>query len=340
MLIGQVILGGITRLTGSGLSITSWDIITGVIPPMTKQQWAELFELYKQTPQFHKINSDFTLKDFKFIYMWEYLHRLWVRTLGMIFLVPFIIFVIRKQIDLFLIKRLALVVILTALTASAGWIMVMSGLVERPWVNAYKLTLHFMLAVLTIGAMVKCIADVYLMENKPKKGHTKFVLTLLIFTTLQLIFAGLMAGMRAGLYYASWPSMNGAFIPAVLLDSSNWTLHNLTNYDRFAFAPALVQFVHRLLAYIILLLTVYFYHKKRNHVHTGAIKWLTVSYLLIVFQVFLGIMTLLKIKTGIPLIYGTLHQLVGILYLISLLFLYYSLRNKITIWSKKKLPQG
>jgi len=340
MLIGQVILGGITRLTGSGLSITSWNIITGVIPPIGKQQWVELFELYKQTPQFHKINSDFTLRDFKFIYFWEYLHRLWVRTLGMIFLVPFIIFIIRKQIDLFLIKRLALVVILTALTASAGWIMVMSGLVERPWVNAYKLTLHFMLAALTIGAMVKCIADVYLMENKPKKGHTKFVLILLIFTTLQLIFAGLMAGMQAGLYYATWPSMNGAFIPDVLLDSSNWTLHNLTNYDRFAFAPALVQFIHRLLAYIILLLTVYFYHKKRNHVHTGAIKWLTVSYLLVVFQVFLGIMTLLKIKTGIPLIYGALHQLVGILYLISLLFLYYSLRNKITIWSKKKLPQG
>jgi len=340
MLIGQVILGGITRLTGSGLSITSWDIITGVIPPMNKQQWAEVFELYKQTPQFHKINSDFTLKQFKFIYFWEYLHRLWVRTLGMIFLIPFIIFVIRKQIDFFLIKRLALVVFLTALTASAGWIMVMSGLVERPWVNAYKLTLHFMLAILTIGAMVKCIADVYLMENKPKKGHTKFVLILLVLTTVQLIIAGLMAGMRAGLYYSSWPSMNGAFIPAVLLDSSNWTLHNLTNYDRFAFAPALVQFIHRMLAYLILILTVYFYHKKRNHVHTGAIKWLTVSYLLVVFQVFLGIMTLLKIITGIPLIYGTLHQLVGVLYTISLLFLYYSLRNKISIWSKKKLPQG
>ncbi len=340
MLIGQVILGGITRLTGSGLSITSWDIITGVVPPINKQQWTELFELYKQTPQFHKINTDFSLKDFKFIYFWEYLHRLWVRTLGMIFLIPFIIFVIRKQIDLFLFKRLTLVVVLTSLTASAGWIMVMSGLVDRPWVNAYKLTLHFMLAMLTIGAMVKCIADVYLMENKPKKRHTKFVLILLLFTTLQLVFAGLMAGMRAGLYYASWPSMNGAFVPEVLLDSHNWTLHNLTNYDRFAFAPALVQFIHRLLAYIILLLTVYFYHKKRNHVHTGAIKWLTASYLLVVLQVFLGIMTLLKIKTGIPLIYGTLHQLVGVLYLISLLFLYYSLRNKITIWSKKKLPQG
>ena len=340
MLIGQVILGGITRLTGSGLSITSWDIITGVIPPMNKQQWLELFDLYKQTPQFQKINADFTLKDFKFIYFWEYFHRLWVRALGIIFLIPFIIFIIRKQIDFFLIKRLFLVVFMAALTASAGWIMVMSGLVDRPWVNAYKLTLHFLLAALTIGAMVKCIADVYLMENKPKKGHTRFVMILLIFTTVQLVFAGLMAGMRAGLYYASWPSMNGAFIPEVLLDVNNWNLHNLTNYDRFAFAPALVQFVHRMLAYVILILTVYFYHKKRNHVHTSAIKWLTVSYLLVVFQVFLGIMTLLKIKTGIPLVYGTLHQLVGILYLISLLFLYYSLRKKISIWSKKKLPQG
>ena len=338
MLIGQVILGGITRLTGSGLSITSWDIITGVIPPMNKQEWLELFELYKQTPQYHKINADFTLKDFKFIYFWEYFHRLWVRALGIIFLIPFIIFVILKQIDIFLIKRLALVVLLAALTASAGWIMVMSGLVDRPWVNAYKLTLHFLLAVVTIGAMVKCIADVYLMENKPKKGHTRFVMILLIFAAVQMVFAGLMAGMRAGLYYATWPSMNGTFIPEVLRNIDNWTLHNLTNYDRFAFAPALVQFVHRMLAYVILLLTVYFYHKKRNHVHTSAIKWLTVSYLLVVFQVFLGIMTLLKIKTGIPLVYGTLHQLVGVLYVISLLFLYFSLRKKISIWSKKKLP--
>ncbi len=338
MLIGQVILGGITRLTGSGLSITSWDIITGVIPPMNKQEWLDMFELYKQTPQYHKINADFTLKDFKFIYFWEYFHRLWVRALGIIFLIPFVIFIVLKQIDVFLIKRLALVVVLTALTASAGWIMVMSGLVDRPWVNAYKLTLHFLLAVLTIGAMVKCIADVYLMENKPKKGHTRFVMILLLFTAVQLVFAGLMAGMRAGLYYATWPSMNGSFIPDVLLDVNNWTLHNLTNYDRFAFAPALVQFVHRMLAYVILLLTVYFYHKKRNQVHTSAIKWLTVSYLLVVFQVFLGIMTLLKIQTGIPLVYGTLHQLVGVLYVISLLFLYYSLRKKISIWSKKKLP--
>ncbi len=328
MLIGQVILGGITRLTGSGLSITKWDIITGVLPPFNKQQWLEVFELYKQSPQYLKINSDFTLKDFKFIYFWEYFHRLWVRLLGIIFIIPFTIFVIRKKIDFYLVKRLILVVLLTALTASAGWIMVQSGLINRPWVNAYKLTLHFILAVLTVAAMVKTIADAYQIENKSKKKSTKFVVTLLSITLVQMVFAGLMSGMKAGLYYPTWPSMNGKLIPEVLINTSNWSLHNLTNYDNFEFAPALIQFIHRLLAYIILALMVFYYYKKRNHLYTRAIKWLTISYVLVLVQIFLGISVLIKIKTGIPLFYGVLHQLTGLLFFISLLFLYYSLRKK------------
>lgn len=165
MLIGQVILGGITRLTGSGLSITRWDIITGVIPPLNAEQWLKAFELYKETPQFHKINSMFTLQDFKFIYFWEYFHRLWIRSLGFIFLIPFLIFVFKKQLDFYLIKRLGMVIFLTILTASAGWIMVQSGLVNRPWVNAYKLTIHFVFAILVVWAMVKTIADVYLFSS-------------------------------------------------------------------------------------------------------------------------------------------------------------------------------
>ncbi len=328
MLIGQVILGGITRLTGSGLSITSWDIITGVIPPLNKQEWFDAFELYKQTPQFHKINDTFTLKDFKFIFFWEYFHRLWVRILGFIFLIPFVFFTIKKIINWYLIKRLMLVVFLTALTASAGWIMVQSGLIDRPWVNAYKLTLHFILAILTIAAMVKTIADVYQLENKSNKNKNKFVAILLVITFFQLIFAGLMSGMKAGLYFPSWPSMNGKLIPKVLLIKNNWNLHNLTNYDSFEFAPALVQFVHRLLAYIILALVVFYYFKKRNTLYTKAIKWLTTIYLLAIIQVILGILTLVKIKTGIPLFLGILHQLTGVLFFISLLFLYFSLRKK------------
>lgn len=327
MLIGQVVIGGITRLTGSGLSITRWDILTGIIPPLDRQQWISAFELYKQTPQFQKINADFTLKDFKFIYFWEYFHRLWVRALGIIFLIPFIIFTFRKKIDFYLIKRLLLVVLFAALTASAGWIMVQSGLVDRPWVNAYKLTLHFILALLTIGAMVKTIADVYQLENKAQKAQTKFVIVLLYITSVQMVFAGLMSGMKAGLYFPTWPSMNGKVIPEVLKTASHWNLHNLTNYDSYDFAPALIQFVHRLLAYVLLALTIFYYFKKRNQLYTRPIKWLTAAYALVIVQVLLGILTLVKIKTGIPLFYGVMHQLTGLLYFISLLFLYFSLRK-------------
>ena len=330
MLIGQVILGGITRLTGSGLSITKWDIITGVVPPLGKQQWNDAFELYKQTPQFHKINSEFTLKNFKAIYFWEYAHRLWVRLLGIVFLIPFVFFALKKKIDWYLIKRLFIVVVLAGLTASAGWIMVMSGMVDRPWVNAYKLTLHFILAILTIAALVKTIADVYYFKNKSKSDHSKFTLFLLILTFLQLILAGLMSGMKAALYYPTWPSMNGKVIPEVLLEQANWTMHNLTNYDSFEFAPALIQFSHRLIAYIILGLTMFYYFNKRNNTYTRAIKWLTYTYTLVLFQIFLGILTLIKSKTGIPVLYAVLHQLTGLLFFISLLFLHLSLKRRST----------
>ena len=328
MLIGQVILGGITRLTGSGLSITRWDIISGIIPPLNAAQWDEAFNLYKQTPQFLKINKYFSLEDFKFIYFWEYAHRLWVRILGFIFLIPFIIFVLGKQINFYLIKRLFLVVFFTALTASAGWIMVQSGLVDRPWVNAYKLTLHFILAVLSISAMVKTIADVYNYKNINVNFNTKFLFVLISITFIQMIFAGLMSGMKAGLFYPTWPDMNGNLIPEVLLNGANWNWANLTNYDSFVFAPALVQFMHRLLAYIILIFTVYMFYKNRSKVYSLAKFWLDTSSVLILFQLLLGILTLININAGIPLVYGVLHQLVGILFFISLLFLFFSLRKK------------
>lgn len=329
MLIGQVILGGITRLTGSGLSITRWDIVSGVIPPLNNQQWNEAFDLYKQTPQYHKINSDFELGDFKFIFFWEYAHRLWVRILGFVFLIPFIIFLIRKKIDWYLIKRLGLVIFFTALTASAGWIMVMSGMIDRPWVDAYKLSLHFILAVLSISAMVFTISDVYNYKRRDaKKGISKLLLLLICITFIQMIFAGLMSGMKAGLFFPTWPDMNGRFIPEVLLKSSNWTWHNLTNYDTFVFSHAFVHFTHRMLAYIILLLTAFISFKYRLYVYKLAKKWLSISFVLVLLQVTLGVLTLLNINSGIPLLYGVLHQLVGVLFFISLLFTYFSLRKK------------
>jgi len=328
MLIGQVILGGITRLTGSGLSITRWDIITGVIPPLNAEEWLNAFELYKQTPQFHKINASFNISDFKFIYFWEYFHRLWVRSLGFIFLIPFIIFVLKKRIDFYLIKRLGLVVILTILTASAGWIMVQSGLINRPWVNAYKLTIHFVLAILVIAAMVKTVADVYLFESSKKIVSIKIVPIVLGIAFIQMIFAGLIAGMRAGLYYPSWPDMNGEFVPDVLLHSTNWNWANMINYDSYLFAPALIQFTHRILAYLLLVITLIMYYKLKKNLKESSKKWLNFSVMLVFVQIILGILTVLNVKGKIPLFLGVSHQLVGLLYFMSLLFLYYSLRNK------------
>ena len=328
MLIGQVILGGITRLTGSGLSITRWDIITGVIPPLNAEQWQSAFELYKQTPQFHKINAAFSLNDFKFIYFWEYFHRLWVRSLGLIFLFPFLFFVFKKQIDAFLIKRLGLVVLLTAITASAGWIMVKSGLVDRPWVNAYKLTLHFVLAVMVISAMVKTIADVYYVEKTTSKKSKKIVWLLLVVTFVQMVVAGLMSGMKAGLYYPSWPDMNGEFIPEVLQVTKNWSWHNMINYDTYLFAPALIQFTHRSIAYLLVILTVIMFFKLKDILAQTSKKWLNITLLLVVVQVGLGIATVLNVEGKIPLFLGVSHQLVGLLYLVGLLFLLFSFKEK------------
>ncbi|MCB0484829.1 MAG: COX15/CtaA family protein [Flavobacteriaceae bacterium] len=329
MLLGQVVLGGITRLTGSGLSITRWDIVSGTIPPLNAEQWNDAFDLYKQTPQYHKINKHFTLSDFKFIFFWEYFHRLWVRILGFIFLIPFIVFIIKKKIDFYLVKRLLLVVLFAALTASAGWIMVKSGLVDRPWVNAYKLTLHFILAVLSIGMMVKTIADVYNYGGNTKNLKPKALNLVIAITFIQLIFAGLMSGMKAGLYYPSWPDMNGDFIPQVLSESKNWTLHNLTNYDSFLFAPALIQFTHRILAYLLVPATIYMYFLYRKELSKISSNWLNSSVLLICLQLILGILIVLNINPGIPLFYGVLHQLVGLLFFTSLLFLKFSLRKDI-----------
>ena len=329
MLIGQVILGGITRLTGSGLSITRWDVVSGVIPPLNGEQWNDAFDLYKQTPQYHKLNSNFVLKDFKFIFFWEYAHRLWVRILGFVFLIPFVIFLLRKKINSYLVKRLAVVILFTVLTASAGWIMVQSGLVDRPWVDAYKLSLHFILAVLSISALVKTIADVYNYTLKGELNENKFILKLLIAVSfIQMIFAGIMSGMKAGLYYPTWPDMNGEFIPTVLRSSSHWTWENLTNYDSYVFAPAFIQFTHRFLAYMILLITIIMFFKWKSRLLKLSKNWLNSTMVLVVLQVVLGVLTLLNIKVGIPIFYGVAHQLVGMLFFISLLFLYYSMRNK------------
>lgn len=184
-----------------------------------------------------------------------------------------------------------------------------------------------MLALFVIWAMVKTVADVYNFGSKHVVLNRKWINIVLVVTLIQMVFAGLMAGMRAGLYYPTWPNMNGEFIPQVLLNSDNWTWANLINYDSYLFAPAFVQFTHRILAYLLLVLTIYMFLKLKDTIEFKSKIWLNSVIVLIFVQVVLGILTVLNVNGKIPLFFGVTHQLVGLLFFMNLLFLNYKTRN-------------
>lgn len=320
MVIVQILLGGITRLTGSGLSITKWEIVTGTIPPLSEDDWLEEFDLYKQTPQYAKINKGMTLSEFKFIYFWEYFHRFWGRLLGFVFLLPFIVFYARGNLDPPLIKRVVGAVLLGGVVGIFGWIMVASGLVNRPWVNAYKLMLHLGLAVVLFGYMVY-VSTYYQMRSVRFSSHrltlprrTLFWLSIVIF--IQILLGALMSGMKAGLFYPTWPTMNGEMVPSVIFNTDNWTLEAFKTYDSDLFVPALVQFFHRGVAYLIFILFAILVWRFRRE----RLVWY--GFGIVCIQIALGIWTLIMCVGQIPLTLGVLHQLVGILLFGYLIVLY------------------
>ena len=331
MILGQIVIGGITRLTGSGLSITKWEIVTGAVPPLSEAHWQEEFELYKETPQYAKINDGMTLSDFKFIYFWEYFHRLWARSMGFVFLIPFIIFWRKGWIDKPLMRDLGIVVVLAALTASFGWIMVASGLIERPWVNAYKLTMHLSIACVTYGYLLWTTFKVFHPELStfPQGMWKSGPLWITGIAIVQIMLGGIMSGAKAALAYPTWPDMHGAVVPQVLLDSANWTVDNFVNYDKNLFFPALVQFLHRGTAYLLTIIVLYFAFRalKRgfNSTFTRSIYLLIT---LLVIQVLLGIFTLIHSIGVVPVGLGVLHQLGGILLLSVLLFIDFQLYSR------------
>jgi cytochrome c oxidase assembly protein subunit 15 len=326
MIFVQVVLGGITRLTGSGLSITKWDIVTGTIPPLNADQWSEAFEMYKVTPQYLKINEGMEMGEFKFIFFWEYFHRLWARTMGFVFLIPFLIFWRKGMLKKPLMKELGIVVFLAAVVAAFGWIMVASGLFDRPWVNAYKLSMHLSLAFILYSYLIWVIFRVLnvkkeVIHNKLLKRRT---LAILVVLSLQIILGGIMSGMKAGMYYPTWPDMNGFVIPSILLNGANWTVDNLVNYDDSSFMPAIVQFLHRGLAYILTIMCLwYFIYARKLQVSRQFNLGLLVLISVLITQVLLGIFTVINCKGMVPLTLGVLHQACALLLLSITLFLLY-----------------
>ena len=329
MLLVQVVVGGITRLTGSGLSITKWEIVTGTLPPTSDSGWNEEFDLYKETPQYREINEGMSLSDFKFIYFWEYIHRFWARTMGFVFLVPFLFFWIRGYIDKPIARGLGAVVLLAALAASFGWIMVASGLIERPWVNAYKLAIHLSIAFCVYGVLFWTFLKAFHVRIgtiNPK--FLKLMKVFMVLLAIQIFAGGVMSGMKAGVMYPTWPDMNGDLIPQVIFNTNEYTVENFNYYDRNMLLPALVHIVHRSIAYIVFILGLYisFSIIRSSKIYDLRIaSWMLV--IMLIVQVVIGIWTVLSCQGKIPVLQGVLHQ-AGALFLLTVsLYLFYLLGN-------------
>lgn len=327
MVFVQILLGGITRLTGSGLSITRWDIVTGALPPLNEATWNRTFDLYKATPQYQKINNGISISYFKYIFFWEYFHRLWARSMGFVFLIPFCFFLVRKSLSKATLIRLGIVIFFAMLAAIFGWLMVASGLIERPWVNAYNLTVHLILGISLLLALFNAwMAEKGLATIVVDHSYKVWLRWLFALASIQVVLGGMVSGMKSALNYPTWPRMQKEWVPDILFEKSHWSVNDFLLYDRSGFMPTLVQFLHRNMAYVIVILVMIFSYLwiKKN---SRDISWIAYGLLgIIVVQAILGILVLLNSIGSIPVFYGSAHQAVGIL---ALTFLFYLNRKTV-----------
>jgi len=336
MVFMQVVIGGITRLTDSGLSITEWAVIQGTIPPLNEAEWITAFDQYKVAAkkQYETLHADMTLSGFMVIYFWEFFHRLWARTLGFVFLFPFLFFLWTKQIPNWLLKRLGITVGLAAIVATFGWIMVASGLNtdNRTWVSAYKLVGHLSLATILFGYLVwtwfmarqPATEDYHLTHFKKIGWGIAGVLM------LQIVFGGLMAGMRAGLIHPYFPF----FVEGErFLGALNGSGADIIDYEGSASIKAFVQILHRSTAYILSAMIIYFFIKIRKEKISRKLS-IGNSLLLGVLgiQFLLGILTIVNCFGRVPLAYGAMHQAGALVLLAILLYVnfQFNIRKSIT----------
>ncbi len=316
----MIVVGGITRLTGSGLSITRWDLFTGIFPPFTLEKWTEAFLLYQQIPEFKIINSSMTLNEFKFIYFWEYIHRLLGRVIGLFYILPLIFFTYKKIIEKKNLLFLYSIFFLICFQGFIGWYMVQSGLVERVDVSHYRLSLHLTVAFLIyVLLFYKYLDFKYNQTNLSKKNSIfYFSLIFLIMIIAQISMGALVSGLDAGKIYTTWPLMNDNYYP----DDINY--REILSLKVFEL-PSAVQFLHRNIAYLIFAifsLFSYLIFKSKNFLHLKKITYLI--FIILVIQILLGIFTILS---GAQIIMASLHQ-IGSIFLVttSIILLYRSLK--------------
>ena len=319
VIFGMIILGGVTRLTNSGLSMVEWRPLMGIIPPMSEAAWLEVFEKYKQYPEYQQINRGMSLDGFKYIFMYEYLHRVLGRLIGVLFFVPMVYFALKQRVKPGLMPKLWGLFILGGCQGLLGWYMVKSGLVDRPDVSQYRLTAQLGLAVLIYALMVWLILDL-LYPSKAEKVHGLYrygvVLAALVY--LMILSGGLVAGTNAGFAYNTWPLLGDSFVPA--------GLYNFEPAWLAAFEDiATIQFNHRMFAYALVLLIGVFSLQVLLRTDSGRAKLGAALFLAaLVLQVMLGISTLVM---QVPVSLGAAHQGGAVVLLTAAIFAAHSLKS-------------
>ena len=307
MIVAMIFIGGVTRLTGSGLSMVEWRPFLGFLPPLTETEWTRVFEHYKLSPEFKQINSWMEISDFKFIFFWEYFHRVWGRLIGLFILIPFLYFIVTKKLKNKILFRSSIILFLVCVQGLIGWWMVKSGLNEIATVSQYRLSVHLSMAFVILGISFWTALDLF--EGVPKNLKYYDIIPLL-FISLTIIAGTFVSGMDAGLVYNTFPYMGDGIIPI--------EYGNLGFIDPFE-NPVTAQFHHRLLASITLIIIIIY----SIHYIISNPKNLRILLLLfaIICQFIIGIFTLLY---SVPITLGAMHQFVGVLLFLSALWVLHS----------------
>ena len=316
LIFSMIILGGVTRLTGSGLSMVSWHP-TGMLPPLSSEQWLEQFELYQQFPEFQQVNSEMTLAGFKQIFWFEYSHRMLGRLIGLVFLLPFLYFWLRKMIKPGLTPRLIVMFLLGGFQGLLGWYMVKSGLVSNPHVSQYRLSAHLLSAILIYGFILWTIFNLATAKTYRRLADSKFItwrkasLGLVSLVLITIVSGGFVAGLKAGLIFNTFPLMGGNLIPEGIGALSPWYLNPLENM-------VTVQFDHRWLAMGTGILLIVWYIRGRSRFDDPVLQSsFKLVGMMVIVQLLLGIATLLM---QVPVLLGALHQGGALLLFSVLLF--------------------
>ena len=308
----MVVVGGITRLTNSGLSMTDWHLVTEVVPPLTQADWEAAFEEYKKYPEYQKINQyfDFTLEDYQQIYFWEWFHRLLGRLLGIVFIIPFLYFLVTKKLPREILGKCLLLLFLGGFQGFLGWYMVKSGLIDQPDVSHYRLAMHLTTAFITFAFTLWVALDlIYPKKAALYKSFRNLIRFSLVVLLIQIVWGAFVAGLNAGLIHNSWPLMSGnTFMHQNVYQEENVLWRN------FVEGKSGVQFVHRYLAYIVAGMIGWIWYKSRDFSLTVPQSFGTNALLiLVIIQFVLGIFTLIF---AVPLWLGVAHQ-VGAFFLLA-----------------------